>query len=60
MKLVSYLTRGRPAFGVVNGEGIVTLSGRLGALDLKGLLAQQGIAHARELASGRDADIPTR
>ena len=57
MKLVSYFARGRAGFGVVKGDGIVALAGRLGALDLKDMLANGGLAHARELASRQTPDV---
>jgi 2-keto-4-pentenoate hydratase/2-oxohepta-3-ene-1,7-dioic acid hydratase in catechol pathway len=55
MKLVSYLADDRPRFGVVIAEGIVSLSGRLGALDLKDLLAQGGLAAAAKFANAAAA-----
>jgi 2-keto-4-pentenoate hydratase/2-oxohepta-3-ene-1,7-dioic acid hydratase in catechol pathway len=57
MKLVSYFARGRAGFGVVKGDGIVAFTGRLGALDLKDLLANGGLGQARELASRQTPDL---
>lgn len=56
MKLVSYTADGRAQFGVVKGGGIVSLTGRIGAVDLKDLLAQGGMKDAAAFAAKRDVD----
>ena len=40
MKLASYVANGRPAFGVVTGDGVITLNARLGAASLRDALAK--------------------
>jgi len=51
MKLASYIADGKPSFGVVSGDGVITLNDRLGAASLrdalaKGLLPKIGAAIA--------------
>jgi 2-keto-4-pentenoate hydratase/2-oxohepta-3-ene-1,7-dioic acid hydratase in catechol pathway len=40
MKLASYIVDGQPAFGVVTGDGVITLNQRLGVASLRGALAK--------------------
>lgn len=56
MKLVSYSAGGRTQFGAVKAGGIVSLSGRTGALDLKDLLDQGGLEAAAAIADRTPAD----
>jgi 2-keto-4-pentenoate hydratase/2-oxohepta-3-ene-1,7-dioic acid hydratase in catechol pathway len=56
MKLVSYVHAGRARFGAVKGDGIVDLTGKLGALDLKDLLSQDSTSAARIYANSADPD----
>ena len=58
MKLVSYFARGRAGFGVVKGDGIVALTGRLGltAAALTGLRRRRRVAVLRRLRRAGFAD----
>ena len=56
MRLVTYSVSGQHHFGVVKAAGIVSLSGRIGAVDLKDLLAQGGLKQAAALAENLPAD----
>ena len=61
MKLASYMAQGRPAFGRVEGDGVVTLSDRMGDrnITLKDALAEEGLLDEL-LRLGQDAetDLP--
>lgn len=57
MKLLSFLHRGREGFGVVAGDGVVDLTGRLGQPTLRLALASGAIEAARELASVASPDF---
>ncbi len=56
MKFVSYMRGGLPHFGAVKGEGVVSLTGRLGAYDLKELLAFDLVPDACVYAAQATAD----
>jgi 2-keto-4-pentenoate hydratase/2-oxohepta-3-ene-1,7-dioic acid hydratase in catechol pathway len=52
MNLASYLVDGVPSFGVVIGDGVVTMNGRLGGADsLKAALAQGLLPRIKEIAA---------
>jgi 2-keto-4-pentenoate hydratase/2-oxohepta-3-ene-1,7-dioic acid hydratase in catechol pathway len=53
MKLASYVADGRNCFGVVSGDGVVTVNGQLGYASLRDALAGDGLAAIRQAA--RDA-----
>src|SRR5258707_5071867 len=48
MKLASYIADGKPCFGVVTGDGVVTLNHRLGAATLRDALAAGALAEMRK------------
>jgi len=50
MKLASYIADGKACFGVVTGEGVVTLNQRLGAASLRDALAAGALADMRKAA----------
>ena len=58
MKLASYLAGGKPAFGAVIGDGVVTLNGRLksGASTLREALAAGALDEVRDVAKGAKPD----
>lgn len=58
MKLASYSIGGRPAFGAIVADGVVTLSGRLssGAASLRDALAADALDEMRALAAQRPPD----
>ncbi len=58
MKLASYLTGGKASFGVVVGEGIVTMNGRLksGAATLREALEAGALDEMRGIAAGATPD----
>ena len=55
MKLASYVANGKDAFGVVTGDGVVTMNGRLGGryASLRDALTADGLAAIR--AAAKDA-----
>src|SRR6266478_621386 len=55
MKLASYVANGNDAFGVVTGDGVVTMNGRLGSrcASLRDALTADGLAAIR--AAAKDA-----
>src|SRR5947208_5045941 len=55
MKLASYIAGGKACFGVVTGEGVLTLNQRLGAASLGDALAAGALADMRKAA---EADKP--
>lgn len=59
MKLVSYMHHNAAGYGIVEGDGIVDLSRRIGARypDIRTLLAHDGLAEARKAAAGQPADM---
>jgi 2-keto-4-pentenoate hydratase/2-oxohepta-3-ene-1,7-dioic acid hydratase in catechol pathway len=58
MKLASYLADGKPAFGAVVGDGVVTLNERLGGryASLRDALAAGALADMRKAAEGAKPD----
>jgi 2-keto-4-pentenoate hydratase/2-oxohepta-3-ene-1,7-dioic acid hydratase in catechol pathway len=58
MKLASYLADGKPAFGAVIGDGVVTLNNRLGGrfATLRDALAADALADIRKAAEGAMPD----
>jgi 2-keto-4-pentenoate hydratase/2-oxohepta-3-ene-1,7-dioic acid hydratase in catechol pathway len=58
MKLASYVADGTPAFGVVSGDGVITMNHRMGGrpADLKAALAAGSIPRMRELAADAKPD----
>jgi len=59
MKLASYLHDNAACYGSVVGDGIVDLSRRIGARyrDIRALLADSGLAAAREASAGQLPDL---
>jgi 2-keto-4-pentenoate hydratase/2-oxohepta-3-ene-1,7-dioic acid hydratase in catechol pathway len=58
MKLASYIADDRPAYGVVKGDGVVTMSGRVRYATLRDALAAGAIDEMRALADGARPDHP--
>ena len=56
MKLASYVVDGTQAFGVVTGDGVVTMSGRVGAASLREALARDLLPRIKELAANAKPD----
>src|SRR5262245_58509600 len=58
MKLASYIADGKPAFGVVAGDGVVTMNERLGGRynTLRDAIAGGAIPEMRRLAEGAKPD----
>src|SRR5215471_14829959 len=58
MKLASYMADGKPAFGAVVGDGVVTLNERLGGrfATLREALAKDALADIRKAADGAKPD----
>ena len=58
MKLASYTVAGKPSFGVVTGEGVVTMNGRLksGAATLREALQANAIDEMRAVAASAKPD----
>src|ERR1700704_293541 len=58
MKLASYMANGKACFGVVTGDGVVTLNERLGGryASLRDMLAAHALADARKAADGAKPD----
>src|SRR6185503_15992901 len=58
MKLASYVANGKDAFGVVTGDGVVTMNGRLGSryASLRDALTADGLAAIRAAAKDARAD----
>jgi 2-keto-4-pentenoate hydratase/2-oxohepta-3-ene-1,7-dioic acid hydratase in catechol pathway len=56
MKLASYIADGKPAYGVVAGDGVVTLSGRVPFATLRDALAANAIDAMRNAANGSKPD----
>ena len=56
MKLASYLTDGKPAYGVVVDDGVVTMSGRLRYASLREALAAGALGELRKAAESARAD----
>jgi 2-keto-4-pentenoate hydratase/2-oxohepta-3-ene-1,7-dioic acid hydratase in catechol pathway len=59
MKLVSFRVKGAGHYGVVQGDGIVDLTPRLGSkyLDIKALIAASALAEAERAAKGAATDF---
>jgi 2-keto-4-pentenoate hydratase/2-oxohepta-3-ene-1,7-dioic acid hydratase in catechol pathway len=62
MKLASYIADGKACFGVVTGDGVVTLNQRLGSryASLRDALAAGALAEIRKGADGAKADHALR
>jgi 2-keto-4-pentenoate hydratase/2-oxohepta-3-ene-1,7-dioic acid hydratase in catechol pathway len=58
MKLASYIADGKPCFGVVTPDGVITMNGRLkgGAATLRDALAAGAVEEIRRAADGQKAD----
>src|SRR5262245_45817443 len=58
MKLASYLADGAPAYGVVTGDGVITMNNRVGgrAASLRDAIAADLLPQVREAASHGRAD----
>src|SRR4051812_25861905 len=58
MKLASYLADGRPCFGAVRGDGVITMNELFGAraADLREALAGGLLSHMQEAASNAQVD----
>ncbi len=57
MKLASYIAGGKPAFGVVAGDGVVTMTGRLGKIEtLRDALDAGALDQVRAAAKGAGPD----
>jgi 2-keto-4-pentenoate hydratase/2-oxohepta-3-ene-1,7-dioic acid hydratase in catechol pathway len=58
MKLASYMANGKACFGVVTGDGVVTLNERLGGryASLRDMLAADALADARKAVDGAKPD----
>ncbi len=58
MKIASYIVDGKEAYGVVAGDGIITMSGRLKGdpKSLRGAIANRALDQMRELATGAKPD----
>src|SRR5262245_34093453 len=57
MKLASYIADGKPCFGVLTGDGVVTLNRRLGVATLRDALAAGALAEIRKLAQTAKPDF---
>src|SRR6266566_2188594 len=56
MKLASYIADGKACFGVVTGDGVLTLNQRLGAASLRDALAAGALADMRKAAEAAKPD----
>lgn len=56
MKLLSFVADGAEFFGAVSGDGVVTLSNRVGQPDLRSALAAGAMAEMRQAAHGVEPD----
>jgi 2-keto-4-pentenoate hydratase/2-oxohepta-3-ene-1,7-dioic acid hydratase in catechol pathway len=58
MKIASYIVDGKEGYGVVVGDGVVTMSGRLKGdpKSLRGAIANRALEQMRELAAGAKPD----
>src|SRR5947208_500823 len=56
MKLASYIADGKACFGVVTGDGVVTLNQRLGAASLRDALAAGALADMRRATEAAKPD----
>jgi 2-keto-4-pentenoate hydratase/2-oxohepta-3-ene-1,7-dioic acid hydratase in catechol pathway len=60
MKLASYMANGKPAFGAVVGDGVVTLNGKVRHTTLREALAADAIDQLRMAVEGAKADLPLK
>src|SRR5438874_8317507 len=56
MKLASYIADGKACFGVVTGDGVLTLNQRLGAASLRDALAAGALADMRKASEAAKPD----
>ncbi len=56
MKLASYMADGKACFGVVTGDGVITLNQRLGYTTLRDALTGCGLADIRKVADAAKPD----
>jgi 2-keto-4-pentenoate hydratase/2-oxohepta-3-ene-1,7-dioic acid hydratase in catechol pathway len=56
MKLASYVANGQNAFGVVSGDGLITLNARLGASSLRDALAKGLLSKVAAAVAGAKPD----
>jgi 2-keto-4-pentenoate hydratase/2-oxohepta-3-ene-1,7-dioic acid hydratase in catechol pathway len=56
MKLASYVVDGRPGFGVVTGDGVVTMNGRTKYATLRDVLAAGALDEIKRAAQGQRPD----
>src|SRR6201981_3922680 len=56
MKLASYMADGKACFGVVTGDGVVTLNQRLGYANLRAALTAGGLAGINKGANASKPD----
>jgi 2-keto-4-pentenoate hydratase/2-oxohepta-3-ene-1,7-dioic acid hydratase in catechol pathway len=56
MKLASYIADGKPAYGVVTGDGVVTLNDRLRYVTLRHALAADALDEIRHAVEGAQPD----
>jgi 2-keto-4-pentenoate hydratase/2-oxohepta-3-ene-1,7-dioic acid hydratase in catechol pathway len=60
MKLLSYVVNGHEQFGVVVGDGVVTMNGQLGCASLREALAKGLIGKIKDAAAGAKPDHALR
>ena len=60
MKLASYAANGQDLFGVVTGDGLITMNGRLGCASLREALNKGLVGRIKEAARGARADHALR
>jgi 2-keto-4-pentenoate hydratase/2-oxohepta-3-ene-1,7-dioic acid hydratase in catechol pathway len=60
MKLASYVVDGKPAFGAVVADGVVTLSGKVKHASLRDALAAGALDELRKAADGAKPDHPLK
>ena len=53
MKLASYIANGKPAFGVINGEGVIDMNDRTGCATLREALAKGALPQIKATANGK-------
>ena len=58
MRFLSFIAAGRPSWGVITGNGVIDLGGRM-ACDFKQALETQRLDEAKNLAAGLTPDIST-
>jgi 2-keto-4-pentenoate hydratase/2-oxohepta-3-ene-1,7-dioic acid hydratase in catechol pathway len=56
MKLLSYVVNGHEQFGVVVGDGVVTMNGQLGCASLREALAKGLVGKIKDVAAGAKPD----